>query len=1251
MPNFKPNCMSRKIYLALFSILFFASQGFAQVGSGSLQGKLTDTDTGEPLPFVNIVVFLNGSQVTGSNTDFDGNYTVKPLQPGTYDVLYSYVGYNSKQISGVKVNANKITFQDMKLSSGIQLEEVEIVEYKTPLIDKDGGASGGTVTKEDIDKMPGRTAESIAVTVAGVNDAGTGGGISVRGARTDGTWYYIDGIKVRGSTALPKAAIEEISVITGGVPANYGDATGGIINITTRGASSFYFGGIEMITSGFKSGNQAVGLDHFGYNLLEGFLSGPLFWKKDAEGKRDRPLLGFFISGNYNSQVDPRATFGGVYKIKDEALDAILTNPISPFITDQGEVNGTNRNAEFLLADDFEKVNTRLNANSTNMSLAGKIDVTTTPTINLTFGGSANYNRSNAYSYANSLMNWNNNAEVTQLDWRVYGRFSQRFIDSDEEGEASPLKNVYYSVMVDYSKTTDLQQDRNHQDDYFKYGHVGTFKTYDRLPFAPVLDQFGNLDYYERDGEFEEIYVEFTPSEYNPDLAAINNQYFGLFPNEYLTQEQIEFYQAYPNTFVEPGAYTNLLAVQQGGAILNGNTPNGVYNLWTFPGTPNNGYSKFNNSQFRISASGSADIGDHAIQLGFEYEQRRDAGFSLAPAGLWTLARLNTNFHIQEIDTSSIDYQFLIGQDNYVVYNRLITPGDQRLVDRNLRTALGLNPFGDDFINIDELDPNTFTLDMFSADELLNGGNSVVGYYGYNHYGDKVSGNSSLNDFFTQRDDNGFLTRPMAPYEPIYLAGYIMDKFAFDDIIFNVGLRIDQFDANQPIPKDPFVIGEAFTASEVTAFGSHPENIGDDFVVYVDNLTEPSNITGYRDEQTWYNSQGTQIDDPSLIATDSDNPTPYLKDLTIFEGGFEGLTPGAFQDYKPQVNIMPRIAFSFPISDEALFFAHYDILTQRPTESNRFNPIDFLFMDDRNALIGNPALKPTKTIDYELGFQQVLSRTSSLKISAFYRELRDMIQVRNFSGAYPRQYRAFGNLDFGTVKGLSLSYDLRRTGNVWMRASYTLQFADGTGSNSQTALALINAGLPNLRNIAPFDYDQRHRVNVTVDYRYGEGSDYNGPVWFGKQVLSNTGVNFIGNLGSGVPYTASAIAYPVTGEVSPTTDGSINGSRLPWQFSLSAQLDRNFTLKFGGEGDKAKTANLNIYLWVNNVLNTQNILGVYRFTGVSDDDGYLATAQYQPQINSQISPSSFRNYYSMYVDNPFNLGAPRTIRLGVKLDF
>ena len=102
-------------------------------------------------------------------------------------------------------------------------------------------------------------------------------------------------------------------------------------------------------------------------------------------------------------------------------------------------------------------------------------------------------------------------------------------------------------------------------------------------------------------------------------------------------------------------------------------------------------------------------------------------------------------------------------------------------------------------------------------------------------------------------------------------------------------------------------------------------------------------------------------------------------------------------------------------------------------------------------------------------------------------------------------------------------------------------------------------------------------------------------------------------------------------------------------------MDKNWTIAYKTSEEegaaKGRSMNLNVYVWVGNLLNTRNINSVYRFTGIASDDGYLAAAQYQPLINSQTDPESYKNYYSMYVNNPFNLGLPRTVRLGVKFDF
>jgi outer membrane receptor protein involved in Fe transport len=490
------------------------------------------------------------------------------------------------------------------------------------------------------------------------------------------------------------------------------------------------------------------------------------------------------------------------------------------------------------------------------------------------------------------------------------------------------------------------------------------------------------------------------------------------------------------------------------------------------------------------------------------------------------------------------------------------------------------------------------------------------------------------------------------------MAGYVMDKFAFDDIIFNVGVRVDRYDANQNVLKDKYLWRDAYKAGDAVPnsaireqLANRPSNIGEDFVVYVDDYEQPNSVRGYRNGDTWYNAEGTELSDGNAIQQGG-RIRPYLvggDDRTDLQGT-SPLSRSAFKDYTPAVNVMPRVAFSFPISDEAVFFAHYDVLTQRPNASqSRLDLINMAYIEQTQAVLTNAALKPTKTIDYELGFQQVLSKSSSLKLAAFYRELRNQIQVRNVVNAWPRDYRTYDNFDFGTVKGFTATFDLRRTGNVSMTASYTLQFADGTGSGPNTGINLINSGQPNLRTISPLDFDQRHRIQTRFDFRYGGGKDYNGPVIGGKAVFQRMGLNVVSILGSGTPYSRSSqVVNEAAGQANYRLDGTLNGARLPWQFTTDMQLDRDIPLTFGAkEGDKGKSANLNVYLLVTNVFNTENIVGVYRYTGSPNNDGYLA----QLTDRTQIDPDAYRDLYAIKINNPGNYGAPRTVRLGVRFDF
>jgi len=1257
--------MLKHLLLTLGIVLSTSLFVFSQ--SGALQGKILDTDTKEPIPFANVAVFSGGDLITGSTTDFDGKYVIKPLNPGKYNVRASFVGYKTKEISGIIVKNDQISFQDIELSVTAEtLDVVEVVEYKVPLISKDKTTSGATVTSEEIQKMPNRSTNSIATTVGGVYADADGGNISIRGQRSSGTVYYIDGMRVLGSISLPESAIEQVQVILGGTPARIGDATGGVISVTTKGPSREFGVGIEAQTSQF--------LDPFGYNRFGLNLQGPLITKL-VDGTKTS-LLGYFLAGDFTYRQDgsPSAK-GTINKITDDYAASLRERPQRLSGTGFGLLN----ESLYTQLDNIESVTNTQNTERMDISLSGKIDLRASSTIGLTVGGSFNLEDYNDFNYYNSLFNWDNNRHIKHNTWRVFGRFTQRF--PVEKESTSLVKNVYYSIQADYSRENYTIEDDSHGDKIFNYGYLGKFETYKQRSYEYGIDTVnGNPVSAWLQNNWQDTAFTFQPYDINPIVARYTSQYYELYPDK-------GDWQYNP----QGGFWLNANQVQLYGGLLNGQSPDPVYStsLWGNIGAQYNGYTQIDNSQIGITANASADIGNHAIEFGLQYEQQSNSAYGYSPVQLWSLMRLYSNAHINELDKSNplmveIDGVF---QDT-INYNRLYSFTDQRVFDINLRNQMGLPLQGTDWIDIDSYDPNTQTInyidqngtihkdipvegglsiDMFSPDELLSDGANYVSYYGYDPFGNKNSGRPSFDDFFNKTESialpNGqtkeYNTRDIQAFEPIYMAGYIQDKFAFDDLIFNIGVRVDRFDANQNVLKDPYLFYSAYTISEksTTFTGqAHPSNIGSNAIIYIDNKDNPSEVLGYRNEDVWYNATGSVIQDPNIL--DAGNGiTPYLK-----TPGQQQMTADVFEDYDPQVSIMPRIAFSFPISDEALFFAHYDILTQRPTSALRMDPTQYFFIDRQTDAINNPNLKPEKTIDYELGFQQKVSMTSSLKISAFYREIRDQIQYFRFTGAYTgggsNLYDSYANLDFSTVKGLTIEYDLRRTNNVRARVSYTLQFAEGTGSTTNTAKALVNAGLPNLRTVFPLNWDRRHAFNVSLDYRFGEGKDYSGPTSTRQikgtdqvkttQWLKNTGLNLTLSGGSGTPYTKSENIVGVYGGGGTyVLGGTINGSRLPGQFRIDGRLDRDINIS----KKTNSTMYLNVYLQVLNLLNTKNITNVYPATGSADDDGYLTAPEWQSNIESSIDPQAYRDLYALKMNSPYYYSSPRQIRLGVTFNF
>jgi hypothetical protein len=1257
--------MGRKLYLPLIIFLTAVfSNAIAQ--TGEIRGRVIEKGGTEGVPFASVAAMQGGAQVRATTTDIDGNYVLKPLTPGTYDVKITSVGYSPTETKNVMVSVDNISYANMDLSRGIELGVVEIVEYERPLIDRGSPSVKKTIDYADIQAAPLRDINSVASTTASVFQEDVGKDLNVRGSRSDATAYYVDGIKVRGNASVASKAAEQITVITGGLPASYGDATGGVISITTRGPSKQWSGGIEASSSKL--------FDEYDNNTLAMSLSGPVYTKKDSEGKKSgQPVVGFFIAGDYTYDGDPSPSAVGAYKIKDDILDDIRLRPLIKSTTN----TGFDKRAEFLTMDDMEKTKARANVESQSYTLNGKLDFRILKNLDLTIGASYNNEDYNDYTKIYALMNYDNNTQYIKNTSRGYVKFTQRFENTPEsQKSASAIKGGYFSIQGDYTQYNQTDQNNVHQDNIWDYGYVGQFTTY-RAPYYASTQQVINSDTTILPTLIAYVDTQFSylASDLNPFTSAYTTQYYDLAPQR----------DGYWNSYTQ---------VDDQGGLLSGDNRIKLYsyNIWATPGRVANRYAKQQTNQFSVKAQGVIDIKNHSLGLGMEYEQRADYQYILLPKTLWPLARLYGNQNIQNFDLANpmidpntggsdvfIDGVLQNYSDTLVNYNYLYSPTTNHSLDpnnnqakgfyENLRDRLYPNLSEEEryrtWVDMEHITPDFYrnSVDLFVPDQLLD--NGIILYYGYDYLGNKLTSKPSLSDYYTALDGTNNYSRQWGAFQPIYVAGYIQDRFTLNDITFNIGLRVDRFDANQPALKDKYLLYPAYTAGDeaVTSRFNIPANIKGDYVVYVNDSKDPSKILGFRSEDKWYDADGNATTDVKTILVDpttSGTIQPYLIDPN--KATNKEVDLNAFKDYEAQTSFMPRIAFSFPISDEANFKAHYDILTQRPQDINlvRFNPQNYLNMATFGSVgtISNPDLKPDKTTDYEIEFEQRLTKSSAFKISAFYRELHDVIQIINVQYSYPATYATYGNVDFGTVKGLSLSYEMRRTGNIRLDASYTLQFADGTGSDPNANAGLLaQLGQANFRTPLPLNFDQRHTLTTTFDYHYGEGKNYDGPVWFNSQVFSNAGLNLVFRTFSGRPYSRQANITPdeLDGQnLKYTLEGSLNGSRKPWNFRFDAKVDKSFEIKTGkkANGESRKGLDLNVYLVVINVLDTRNVIGIYRATGSPDDDGYLTDPTAQNDINTiQPSAQAFRDQYMAALSDPGHYSLPRRIRLGLQVNF
>lgn len=316
-------------------------------------------------------------------------------------------------------------------------------------------------------------------------------------------------------------------------------------------------------------------------------------------------------------------------------------------------------------------------------------------------------------------------------------------------------------------------------------------------------------------------------------------------------------------------------------------------------------------------------------------------------------------------------------------------------------------------------------------------------------------------------------------------------------------------------------------------------------------------------------------------------------DLRNPANSIQGAPPSKLIDTNIKTVLAPRIGINFPISASASVYFSYGHFYQMPALSLLYGNADYSILSDLAAnsisfgIMGNPDLNPEFTIQYEFGLKQSVSDFLGLQLSFFYKDIKDLLGTEFIETYNSAEYARFTNVDFGSVYGLTFSLFQQNIGNFISSLNYTLQFAQGNSSDPRETTNRAASGQdPRPKNV-PFNWDQRHTLNLSAIYSEPD----------------NFSISTILKFGSGQPYT------PEIGSGF-GADQDPNSGRKESYFLLDLRGEKYFNLG---------AVYLSVFLRAFNVLNT-NFVNGFVFSNTGSPDYALFPETVRAQLND---PSRF----------------------------
>ena len=324
-----------------------------------------------------------------------------------------------------------------------------------------------------------------------------------------------------------------------------------------------------------------------------------------------------------------------------------------------------------------------------------------------------------------------------------------------------------------------------------------------------------------------------------------------------------------------------------------------------------------------------------------------------------------------------------------------------------------------------------------------------------------------------------------------------------------------------------------------------------------------------------------------------------------------------FSDAKTQSQISPRFGLAFPISSNGVVHASYGHFFQLPRFEAIYSNYECeIELGSLQSKLGNPNLKPEKTVSYEIGLQQEMLGLFALDVTVFYKDIKNLLSQEIVSTIDKKVYARYINRDYGNVKGFTISFKKGRGYSDFMSASvdYTYQVARGNASDPNAIFTNFQSDPPKEpeKQVLPLDWDQTHTLNASL--AIGNPSDWN--------------LGVIGRFATGQPYTPKNPGSALTAQFE-------NSDRKPVTFNIDLTFYKFVSLS---------EFKVKLFCKVFNLTDRLNEIKVYSGTG-SADYNYRTMADRLALLRNP-------NFTIKQIDlRPDYYSEPRKILVGISVDF